>query len=59
MVASCGTCRLRPKSDGGGGGCSRTEVYPELKLKLLHDCPLFKREPLRRAPKAPEQEGLF
>jgi hypothetical protein len=60
LNASCSTCVLRPKEDGGKGGCSRTESYPILKEKLLHDCPLFRREPMRRLVAKPlAQDGLF
>lgn len=58
---TCSTCLIRPKEDGGKGGCSRTTWYPILKERGLHDCPLWKRQPTPRpaAPETPEQGSLF
>ena len=58
-IASCSSCKLAAKVDGGDGRCPRTADYPELRLLRLHDCPLFKRRPQPRPKSELEQEALF
>ena len=65
--ASCGTCRLRKKAEGGNGNCRFTGVTYDIFLRRGHgnDCVFY--DPRVYVPKAaeralalnPQSEGLF